>query len=165
MSLKLFKHSIESHQETEIVLDQPGRYEVRLVGEYASVKVSGRFQLVGTDAEQYQVILYHQAPHTTANTSLLGTVDDRAFLRIQGKIIIEENCHDSQSFLTERILLLSATAKAEVVPDLEILNHEVKCSHAASLSRIPDAQIFYLQSRGITANKAKQLIAAGFLLQ
>ncbi|MCA9369371.1 SufD family Fe-S cluster assembly protein, partial [Candidatus Woesebacteria bacterium] len=64
---------------------------------------------------------------------------------------------------TERVLLLSDTATAETVPDLEILTDDVKCSHAASVSRIPEEQIFYLQSRGIERSTAEDMIVEGFL--
>lgn len=162
---ELFTTTIAAHQTKTVVVDTPGRYEVLLQGEYARVEIVGRFRLIDTQNQAYEVVIHHQAPHTSAQTKLLGVVDNRAFLQLKGKIIIDEHCHDSQSFLTERVLLLAPTAKAEVVPDLEILNHEVKCSHAASLSRVPDSQIFYLMSRGLAMEQAKQLITEGFLLQ
>jgi Fe-S cluster assembly protein SufD len=61
------------------------------------------------------------------------------------------------------VLLLSDKAKAEAVPDLEIKNNEVKCSHAATVGKIDEEQIFYLNSRGVSENKAKVMIAEGFL--
>jgi Fe-S cluster assembly protein SufD len=60
-------------------------------------------------------------------------------------------------------LLLSDNAKAEAIPDLEILTDDVKCSHAASISRIPESQLFYLMSRGIPRSAAEDLIVNGFL--
>ncbi len=161
----IFTFKLAAHETKTIEVNRPGRYEVLLTGEFARVEIVGRFQLTDNQNQAYEVEIRHQAPNTSAQTKLLGVVDDRAFLTLKGKIVIDEHCHDCQSFLTERILLLSPTAKAEVVPDLEILNHEVKCSHAASLSRVPDSQTFYLMSRGLSLAKAKQLIAEGFLLQ
>lgn len=109
------------------------------------------------------VIIHHQAPHTRANTTLRGVARDRAQIRFVGRIIIDEACGDSNSFLTERILLLSDQAKAEAVPDLEIKTDDVKCSHAASISRIPEEHLFYLMSRGIPQLQAENLIIEGFL--
>jgi Fe-S cluster assembly protein SufD len=59
--------------------------------------------------------------------------------------------------------LLSDQAKAEAVPELEILSDDVKCSHAASISRIPAEHLFYLQSRGLNQTQAEELVVEGFL--
>jgi Fe-S cluster assembly scaffold protein SufB len=82
---------------------------------------------------------------------------------VVGRIIIDPECGDTNSFLSERILLLSDSARAEAVPDLEILTDDVKCSHAATISRIPDDQIFYLMSRGLSRQTAEEEIVSGFL--
>ena len=65
--------------------------------------------------------------------------------------------------MTERVLLLSDTATAETIPDLEIESYDVKCSHAASVSRINEEQLFYLMSRGISRVKAEDMVVVGFL--
>jgi Fe-S cluster assembly scaffold protein SufB len=88
---------------------------------------------------------------------------DQAQIKFVGRIIIDKDCGDSNSFLTERILLLSDQAKAEAVPDLEIKTDDVKCSHAASISRIPEEHLFYLMSRGLQRSAAEQMVVDGFL--
>ena len=67
------------------------------------------------------------------------------------------------SFLTEKILLLSDEARAEAVPDLEIESDDVKCSHAATISKIPEEQLFYLMSRGLSKFEGESMIVEGFL--
>lgn len=163
--MQRFITSIPAHTLQKIEILEQGVYEINLVGERAQAIITGSFALSKNDRQSYQVIIHHRAPNTSAQTKLLGTVRDTGFLQLKGQIIIDKDCHDSQSFLTERVLLLSPTARAEVVPDLEILNNEVHCSHAASISKIPESQLFYLQSRGISRRKAESMIARGFLLQ
>jgi len=155
--------TVAANEQKTIVLDQAGEYEVVLAGEGAHVNVEGRFRASNAQNLIVSVILRHQAAHTRAVTTLKGVVSDSAFLQFTGRIIIEENCGDSNSFLTERILLLSEKARAEAIPDLEIKSSDVKCSHAASISSIPKDQLFYLQSRGIAETDAQQLIIEGFL--
>ncbi len=157
------RYRIEKDQHLEIELIEPGEYEVTLAGEGASVLVGGRFSASGSERIEVAIILRHEAKHTRADTTLKGVVRDTAFLKFTGRIIIEENCGDTNSFLTERILLLSDSARAEAIPDLEIKTDDVKCSHAASISKIPDTQLFYLQSRGIKRSDAEKLIVEGFL--
>lgn len=155
--------SVQQDQRREITITESGEYLVKLLGPNAEAEISGAFMVEGNDKADVTVIIHHQAPHTRANTTLRGIGRDHSQVRFVGRIIIDEACGDSNSFLTERILLLSDHAKAEAVPDLEIMTDDVKCSHAASISRIPEEHIFYLMSRGIPRRQAEELIIEGFL--
>ncbi len=155
--------TIDRDQYQEIQLTKPGEYTVELVGEGAQATITGVWDARGKDVVSVAVIIHHKAPNTRAQTTLHGVGRDSSFVRFVGRIIIEPNCGNSNSFLTERVLLLSDTARAETVPDLEIHTDDVKCSHAASISRIPEQQLFYLQSRSIARATAEDMIVAGFL--
>ncbi len=154
---------IGQDQHQVIKLTEPGEYLVELTGPGAEADITGAFAVEGTDKADVTVIIHHQAPHTRATTNLRGVGRDQSQVRFVGRIIIDENCGDTNSFLTERILLLSDQAKAEAVPDLEIMSDDVKCSHAASISQIPEEHLFYLMSRGITRRAAEELVVEGFL--
>lgn len=144
-------------------LKKPGEYRFEIIKPQVELTVAGAFELTGSQSAQVSVTLVHQVPHTRANTTLKGVVRDKASLTFIGRIIINENCGDTQSFLTERILLLSNTAHAKAIPDLEILSDDVSCSHAASVSYLPSDQIFYLMSRGLSRQKAEKTLIEGFL--
>ncbi len=146
-----------------ITIDQSGVYEIQLLGEGAEATVTGVFQANGNEKKTVTVIIHHKAPHTRSNTILKGVARDNAQVSFTGRIIVAEKCPDTNAFLTERILLLSDTAKAEAIPDLEIFTDDVKCSHAASISHIPESQVFYLMSRGVPKEEAENLIVEGFL--
>lgn len=156
------QHYIRS-EFAEFTISESGVYEYYLIEAGAEAKITGIFQTHKKEQLDVTVIIHHQAPHTQANTVLKGAAFDQSQIKFTGRIIIDEKCGDSNSFLTERILLLSDEAKAETVPDLEILTDDVKCSHAATISRIPEEQIFYLMSRGIPRSQAEQEIVTGFL--
>lgn len=147
----------------KFTVDQPGEYLIELLVPGAEVEVSGVFLSQEQENKEIKVTIHHKAPNTRANTVLKGVARDASRISFTGRIIIDPSCGNSNSFLTERILLLSDSAKAEAVPDLEILTDDVKCSHAASISRIPETQVFYLMSRGLPRNQAEQLIVDGFL--
>lgn len=146
-----------------IALTKPGEYEITLAEAGAEAVVTGKFEAAGSEKCLVSVVLRHTAPHTKATTNLRGVARDTAHLTFIGRIIIEPNCGDTNSFLTERILLLSDTARAEAIPDLEIKTDDVKCSHAASISHIPLDQLFYLMSRCISKVAAEAMIVEGFL--
>lgn len=156
-------YTVAQNQQQTIKLAQPGEYLIVLAGEGAQAEIRGSFLATNRDWVSVNVVIHHQAPHTRATTTLKGAADDQAHLSFRGKIIIDEGCGNSNSFLTERILLLSPQSRAEAVPELEILTDDVKCSHAASVSKIPEDQLFYLASRGVGREEAKKLIVEGFL--
>ncbi|PIR58776.1 MAG: hypothetical protein COU69_03890 [Candidatus Pacebacteria bacterium CG10_big_fil_rev_8_21_14_0_10_56_10] len=163
MSRRRRTFQVTGQQPRRITLDGPGEYLIELSEPGSQVEVRGAFTAADSDQLEVVVTVHHQAAHTRANTTLHGIGQDRGRLVLKGRIVIDADCGDSNSFLTERVLLLSDTASAETVPDLEILSEDVKCSHAASISNIPEDQLFYLMSRGIPRDSAAAAIAAGFL--
>ena len=82
---------------------------------------------------------------------------------IRGKIIVEKKAQQTEAFLKEVILLVSAGARATAVPDLEIEANDVHCSHAAAVSKINPEQLYYLTSRGLSKSQSEDMIVEGFL--
>jgi Fe-S cluster assembly protein SufD len=154
---------VPANTTQEIWLKCSGDYEVILAGPGARAEIKGSFSAKSQDLVEVKLLIIHQAPHTSAQTTLKGVARDQSRVSFMGRIKIEPGCGDVQSFLEERILLLSNRAKAEAIPELEILADDVKCSHAASVSRIPAEHLFYLESRGIPPEQAEELIVEGFL--
>ena len=64
---------------------------------------------------------------------------------------------------TNRNLVLNEGAHADSVPNLEIEDNDVRCSHASAVGPIADDQRFYLESRGVPSRVADRLIALGFM--
>jgi Fe-S cluster assembly protein SufD len=80
-----------------------------------------------------------------------------------GLIHIGKQASGVNAFQTNRNVKLSEHAWAESVPNLEIENNDVRCSHASAVGPVDEEQRFYLESRGITPDVAEQLIVLGFL--
>lgn len=163
MKNKLIKHQLKANETREIILESPGEYLVELLGSGAEVTIKGAYIAQKTEKKEIHVTIHHKAPHTRAQTTLKGVGKDASHLKIVGRIIIDPDCGDTQSFLTERVLLLSETAHAETIPDLEIKTDDVMCSHAASITFLSEEQLFYLQSRGISRVEAETMLVEGFL--
>jgi len=80
-----------------------------------------------------------------------------------GTVIIEQGAHRCDAYQTNRNILLSETARAHSVPNLEILtNDPTRCGHAASVGPVDEDQLFYLMSRGISRKEAERLVVFGF---
>ena len=146
-----------------IILDTPGGYTIELLKPKIETTIIVRTKIEGEQQAEYRIVVKHLASATKSKTVLKGVVDGQAKLRFFGKIIVAHNCQQVEAFLEERVILLSDRAKAEVVPELEILNDEVICSHAATISYPDEEQIFYLMSRGVSRSQAVQLLVEGFL--
>ncbi|MPY92825.1 MAG: Fe-S cluster assembly protein SufD [Acidimicrobiia bacterium] len=144
-------------------------------GEYARVRTDCR--LVGRGAHGDLVSLYygdgdqmldfrtfqdHQAPDTTSDLLFKGVVADRSHSVYSGLIRVEREARGTNAFQTNRNIKLGEHAWAESVPNLEIENNDVKCSHASTVGPIDAEQRFYLESRGVPPEVADRLIVNGF---
>ena len=56
------------------------------------------------------------------------------------------------------------TAGADAIPNLEIHDHRVRCSHGATIGRLDGEKLFYLMSRGVDEARAKRMVTEGFVL-
>lgn len=144
-------------------INEPGNYRFILDKEGQEIEIMGRFSLKKRAKEQWNVEVIHAAPHTSSKTDIRGVVDNQGQAIVKGIIKVLPQATGTEAFLEEKVLLLSPQARAEAIPDLEIETDQVRCSHAATVGKIDANQLFYLQSRGLTKQKAKNLIVKGFL--
>ncbi|MDD5719088.1 MAG: Fe-S cluster assembly protein SufD [Candidatus Krumholzibacteria bacterium] len=105
----------------------------------------------------------HTAGRTWSNIDFKAAVSDRARSAYTGLIRIERNAPGSEAYQENRNLLLGAQARADTIPELEILTDEVSCSHGATVAPVDPEQIHYLRSRGLPPEAALYLIVRGFV--
>jgi len=117
------------------------------------------------DAGKYDILIEHdhQAPETKSNILSKGVLDGSATGIAQGKIIIGKDASKSSAFQREHVLLLGHAAVANAIPQLFIHNHDVECSHSASVSNVDDHALFYLMTRGIPKQSAMLRLKESFL--
>jgi len=157
------RFKIHKNENSTIRVDKPGKYIVELVGEGAHAEIIGGFRGKGKEKIEIDIEVRHMAPNTTANTHIRGVVDDSSSAKVNGMIKVFKGAQKTNSFLVERILILSDKARAETIPNLEIEADDVKCSHAAAVGKIDEEQVFYLMSRGLRRAQAYEMIVEGFL--
>jgi len=105
----------------------------------------------------------HEAGLTTSDIDFKSVAAGRARNSYTGLIRIETDAKEVEAFQENRNLLLSGESRADTIPELEILNQDVSCSHGATVSPIDEVPLFYLESRGIPRSKARRLVVRGFL--
>lgn len=104
----------------------------------------------------------HVSPHTHSELLARGCLDDSSKCIYNGLIRMEKEAVVSQGKQACDLLLLSPQAEADPIPSLEILNSDVKCSHAATVGRLDKEKLFYISSRGVSEEVARSMVIAGF---
>jgi Fe-S cluster assembly protein SufD len=137
--------------------------ETVLQGDGGSSEMLGMYFGDGTQHFDHRSIQDHVGNRTASDLLYKGALKDEARAVYTGTVVIERDAHRCDAYQTNRNVLLSDRAKADSVPNLEILtNDPVRCGHAASVGPVDETALFYLQSRGIPAKEAERLIVSGF---
>jgi Fe-S cluster assembly protein SufD len=119
----------------------------------------------GDQQHDFRTLQDHKAPNTHSELLFKGAVAGRSHGVYSGLIRVENGAKGTRAFQTNRNLVLSETAHADSVPNLEIDENDLSCSHASAVGPIDDQQRFYLEARGVPPRVADRLIVAGFLAE
>ena len=104
-----------------------------------------------------------ERPRTTSRETFRGIADGCGHGVFNGKIIGLAGAAGSNAALTNRNLLLAATAEIDTKPELEIYVDDVRCSHGATTGQLDMNALFYLRSRGLDPGAARRVLTAAFL--
>jgi Fe-S cluster assembly protein SufD len=129
------------------------------------VDVLGIYIGQGDQHFDHETLQDHSAPHASSNLLFKGAIDDEARSVFRGLIRVHPNAQRTDAYQTNRNLVLSAKARADSLPNLEIQADDVRCSHAATVGQLDQEEIFYLLSRGIPQGEAVRLVVFGFFAE
>ncbi len=104
----------------------------------------------------------HKASKTVSNMLTKVVLNDKAKTVYRGLIKIAPLAIGCEGYQKDDTILLSENAHADSVPNLEIANNDVKCSHGATISQIDEEKLFYMKSRGLDEKTSKKMIVEGF---
>ena len=138
------------------------RTDCRLAGQGATGDLFAAYFGTGDQTLDFRTFQDHAAPDTTSTLLFKGAVDDRSRSVYTGLIQVRPQARGTNAFQTNRNVKLSPDAWAESVPNLQIENNDVRCSHASTVGPIDEDQRFYLESRGVPPEVAERLIVSGF---
>jgi Fe-S cluster assembly protein SufD len=138
---------------TDSVLEGPGGQSELLAAYFGS----------GDQMHDLRTVQHHAAPQARSDLLFKGVVANTSHSVYSGLIRVEKGARGTNAFQTNRNLVLSDGAQADSVPNLEIEDNDVHCSHASAVGPIDETQLFYLESRGAPPAAAERLIALGFL--
>lgn len=137
-------------------------FGVTLNGRGANSQMYG--VLFGTGRQHYDNHTLHHHGHgnTHSDIDMKVVLRDKSMSAYTGLIRIEQHAKTCEAYQENRNLLLNRGTRAETIPELEILNEDVQCSHGATIGPIDPEQIFYLAARGIDKDRAVRMIVRGF---
>ncbi len=139
------------------------RMETRLAGEGADARVTGAYATHGRQHIDFDTTQEHAAASTTSDLAFRGVLQGRSSAVWKGNIIVDPGAQKTDAFQESRNLLISKRAHADAIPGLEIQANDVRCTHAAAVAQVDPEQLYYLRSRGLREDVAKQLVIEGFL--
>lgn len=134
----------------------------QLNGEGANLHINSLVLPVGKDVCDTRTYLEHNKGYCESRQLHKTVVSDRAKAVFNGMIKVARHAIKTDGQMTNHNLLLGKVAEVDTKPQLEIYADDVKCSHGATVGRIDEEQLFYLQSRGIGKHAAQQMIIFAF---
>ncbi|MBL0165213.1 MAG: Fe-S cluster assembly protein SufD [Xanthomonadales bacterium] len=135
---------------------------VKLGGDRSRFISRGVFALRGRQHADTRLDVRHAARDTLCDIVWRGVADQRSRGVFHGAITVNPGADGSDAQLSNKNLLLSAQAEIDTQPVLEIYADEVKAAHGATVGQLDEQALFYLRSRGLSADEARSLLTLAF---
>jgi Fe-S cluster assembly protein SufD len=138
------------------------RLESDMAGPGADASLNGVY--FGREGQHMDMrtVQNHVAPKASSRAYYKGAVATGGRTIFQGLIEVAQGAAGTDAFLTNRNLVLGDAARSDSIPTLRIANNDVKCSHGSTTGKLNPDQLFYLQSRGLSAVDAKEMLVIGY---
>ncbi len=140
-------------------------WEIYQTGEQTTTKIYGLAAITDTQQADTHSLVALSHPHGTVEQEHKAIVDGQAHSVFNGRMAVAQKAQSTSARQLNRNLLLSDKARVDTKPQLEIVADNVKCAHGATVSQLQADEIFYLQSRGISAPAAQRLLIYGFAME
>ena len=127
-------------------------------GQILSMAFAGRGQHLDTGGK-----LVHAAPNTSSQLISKSISKNGGRASYRGLLKVAKGAHGAKSNVVCDALLLDEKSRSDTYPYIEIDEDDVTVGHEASVSKIGEEQLFYLQSRGLSEDEASSMIVAGFI--
>jgi Fe-S cluster assembly protein SufD len=124
--------------------------------------LNGLYLLNGRQHVDNHTTIEHQQPNGRSWEVYKGILGDESTGVFRGRIHVFEDAQKTDAKQSNANLLLSKEATANTQPQLEIYADDVKCTHGATIGQVDEAALFYLRSRGVPVDRAKQILVGAF---
>jgi Fe-S cluster assembly protein SufD len=141
-----------SRHDINVTMDQEG----------SECWVDGLYLVTTGQHADTHSLIDHRKPHCTSHQLYKGILDGKSRAVFNGKVFVRHDAQKTDAMQTNKNLLLSNEARVDTKPQLEILADDVKCAHGAAVGQIDEDELFYLETRGIHHDLARNLLTYGF---
>jgi Fe-S cluster assembly protein SufD len=138
------------------------RNDAEMLGLGSENELRTTFLGSGSQVHDFRTHQLHVAGRSHSTLLSKGAVADDSRSVYTGLIEIEKGAKRTDARQTNHNLLLSPTAHADSVPNLDIRENDVMCAHASSVGPLDELQRWYLESRGVSRDDAERLMIQGF---
>ncbi len=135
-----------------------------LKGEHSSAFVNGIFSLDKNKHHEIRTTINHLTENTKSYQLIKSVLEDSSKAVYQGKIYVNSVAQNTDGYQLSKAILLNKDSEFNAKPELEIYADDVKCSHGSASGSLDEDSVFYLMSRGLNYNQARELLINGFLL-
>jgi Fe-S cluster assembly protein SufD len=133
-----------------------------LGGEGCGATLNGLYLLDGAQHCDHQTRIEHARPNCYSREVYKGILDGESHGVFNGKVYVHPVAQKTDGKQTNNTLLLSDRARIDTKPQLEIFADDVKCTHGATVGRLDQTAMFYMKSRGVSAETARRLLTYAF---
>jgi len=133
-----------------------------VLSEGTQATVDGFYLVSGTQHVDNHTSIDHARPHGTSLELYKGILEGKSAAVFNGKIIVRPGAQKTDAKQTNKNLVLSEDATINSKPELKIHADDVRCTHGATIGQLDRDAIFYLQSRGIAQDQARDLLTCAF---
>lgn len=136
--------------------------DIRQAGEGAEIELDGLALIGGEQVADTHSSVDHAFAHGRCTQMHKTIVGGSAHAVFNGKVLVHEGAQLTNSAQQSRNLLLSPRARVDTKPQLEIFADDVKCAHGATVGQLDAEHLFYLKSRGLPEQQARNLLTYAF---
>jgi Fe-S cluster assembly protein SufD len=136
--------------------------QAKLTAENAHCQFHGIYLVKNKQHVDNHTSIDHLSPHTHSKELYKGIITDQARAVFNGRVYVAPQAQKVISEQHNENLLLSKQAEIDTKPELEIYADDVQCAHGATVGQLDRDAVFYMTTRGISEELAKQLLTYGF---
>ena len=151
---------VDCNLGSKLTMKYPSVYLMgeRAHGEVLSIAFAGKGQHQDAGAK-----IVHAAPNTTSNIFAKSISKDGGRSSYRGLLEVAKGATGARSKVVCDALLLDEHSRSDTYPTIRISENDANVGHEATVSKIGDEQVFYLQTHGIPEEEASKLIVNGFI--
>ncbi|WP_138429665.1 Fe-S cluster assembly protein SufD [Fodinibius saliphilus] len=127
--------------------------------------VDGLVLIDGEQVSDTHSVMDHRFSHAESHQLHKCVINGKAHSVFNGKIFVQRDAQKIDSFQENRNLLLSRKGLVNTKPQLEIFADDVVCTHGATVGQLEKDELFYLKSRGLNEQQARELLIYAFALE